>query len=46
MGDMKNIIDSISSSFPDYEFLITHDIGISNKNVSCTDKIFGSPTGK
>ena len=45
MGDMKNIIDFISSSFRDYEFLITHDIETSNKNVSCTDKIFGSSTG-
>ena len=45
MGDMKNIINSLSSSFPDYAFLITHDIGITKNNVNCTDSIFGSPTG-
>lgn len=45
MGNMRKIIDTISSEFPDYEFLITHDIGLIKKNVTCSDTLFGSPIG-
>ena len=45
MGDMSHIIESVASSFPDHEFLITHDIGLTMRNVRCTDAIFGGPTG-
>ena len=45
MGDMSHIIKSLASSFPDYEFLITCDIGLTMRNVRCTDDVFGGPTG-
>lgn len=45
MGDMSHIIKSLASSFPDYEFLITYDIGLTMPNVRCTDDVFGGPTG-
>ena len=45
MGDMSHIIKSLASSFPDYEFLITCDIGLTIRNVRCTDDVFGGPTG-
>ncbi|NBP56770.1 hypothetical protein EBU71_09605 [bacterium] len=45
MGNMRYIIDLISSDYPEYDFLICDKLNIEKSNVFYTDDIFGGSTG-
>ncbi|NBV27435.1 hypothetical protein EBS02_00195 [bacterium] len=45
MGDMRYIIDIVSSDYPEYNFLVCDKLDIEKSNVFYTDDIFGGSTG-
>lgn len=40
VGDLRQVIDHLSQSYPDLNFAITHDVGIQRHNVYFTGNIF------
>lgn len=45
MGEMASIIENLTNTFPEHQFLATYKVNVSKPNLTYTDDIFGSHEG-